>query len=76
MKKETNTAYRTNRSPLPSGGAGGGFVGLLFLELVIITLFNRLEGKVDRAGRAGDSLCRSGILLKIEILLVVFLHRS
>ena len=38
MKKETNTAYRTNRSPLPSGGAGGGFVGLLFLELVIITL--------------------------------------
>ena len=38
MKKETNTAYRTNRSPLPSGGAGGGFVGLLFLELVIITV--------------------------------------
>ena len=38
MKKETNTAYRTNRSPLPLGGAGGGFVGLLFLELVIITV--------------------------------------
>ena len=38
MKKETNTAYRTNRSPLPSGGAGGGVVGLLFLELVIITV--------------------------------------
>ena len=33
MKK--NTAFRTNQSPLPWGGVGGG---LLFLELVIITV--------------------------------------
>ena len=33
MKK--NTAFRTNQSPLPWGGVGGG---LLFLELIIITV--------------------------------------
>ena len=33
MKK--NTAFRTNQSPLPWGGVGGG---LLFLELVVITV--------------------------------------
>ena len=35
MRKNTITSFKTNQSPLPWGGAGGG---LLFLELIIITV--------------------------------------